>query len=138
MRSGEGTSALKKGPPLLLVGGVLGAAMLASVPSFAADDAGAGAKLFRQRCAACHAVAPGAPSGIGPNLAGVVGRPAASVPGYRYSRALSEAKPLWSAEALDRYLEAPIRMVPGTRKTTSVPDAGQRAALIAYLAGLKE
>ena len=33
-----------------------------------------------------------------------------------------------------RYLAAPTRLVPGTRMPVAVPDAAQRAAIVAYLA----
>ena len=41
----------------------------------------------------------------------------------------------WNRETLDSFLIAPARKVPGTRMVVSVPDAQQRARLIAFLAG---
>ena len=43
-------------------------------------------EAFKQ-CSICHQVAPGANS-IGPSLAGVVGRKAGTVPGFKYSKAI--------------------------------------------------
>ena len=91
-----------------------------------------GATVFRSRCGSCHSVVPGA-RGQGPNLAGVVGRRAASVPGYSYSRGMQAANRAWNATTLDAYLAAPARAVPGTRMMASVTNPADRAAVIAYL-----
>ncbi len=104
----------------------------ALAPLAAAPAAPAGAALFKQRCQSCHSVAPGAPSQIGPNLAGVVGRKAGAT-GFRYSPALKAANLTWTRENLDRFLTGPTRMVPGTRMVISVTDAGQRAELVKFL-----
>jgi cytochrome c len=105
----------------------------------AEGDAQRGEREF-QRCLACHSVDPGETAKLqGPSLAGVVGRPAASVAGFQYSdamRAKRAAGLLWDAAALDRYLADPEAFVPGT--LMSVPplrDEQTRADLIAYLAG---
>lgn len=96
-----------------------------------------GAALFRQRCASCHSVAPGAKSPIGPNLSGVVGRRAASTQ-FNYTPALKNANLTWTRANLDRYLSGPTRMVPGTRMVISVSNPAQRAALLDYLTGPKK
>lgn len=116
--------------PLIIVPAALAA--LAVLPAAAPPPSAAGAALYKQRCQTCHAVVPGPASMLGPNLAGIVGRPAAST-GFRYSPALQAAKVTWNRENLDRFLAAPTRMVPGTRMVISVADAGQRADLIQYL-----
>lgn len=88
--------------------------------------------LFRQRCSMCHSVVPSQPKPLAPGLSGVVGRKAASTQ-FNYSAALKASNLTWTKPNLDRYLSAPMRMVPGTRMAVSVPDAAQRAALIKYL-----
>jgi cytochrome c len=95
-----------------------------------------GATVFRQRCQACHTVVAVKPSLLAPNLAGVVGRKAASLP-FNYSAALKRSGLTWDRNSLDRYLAAPNRLVPGTRMTVSLSDTQQRAALIAYLSRAK-
>jgi cytochrome c len=40
---------------------------------------------------------------------------------------------VWNEDALDRWLADPERAAPGQRMGISVPDAGERADLIAYL-----
>lgn len=91
-----------------------------------------GEQLFKQRCQACHQVAAGRPAATGPNLAGVVGRKAASTT-FNYSPALKGSKLVWTSSNLDRYLTAPTRMVPGTSMVINVANPAQRAAIIQYL-----
>lgn len=93
-----------------------------------------GAILFRQRCASCHVASPNAATRLGPDLAGVVGRKAASAPRFNYSPALRNANITWTRANLDRYLAAPTRMVPGSRMVMSVPNPAQRAAILDFLA----
>jgi cytochrome c len=105
--------------------------VLTDLPTADAQQA-EGERLFLQRCGACHAIDP-ARRTVGPHLAGVVGRAAGTVEGARYSAALRESSIVWDGETLEKYLAAPRRAVPGTTMTVSVPDAAQRAAIIAYL-----
>jgi cytochrome c len=91
-----------------------------------------GETLFKQRCATCHTIVPGA-SKLGPPLKGVVGAKAAVTPGYAFSAALKASGLTWTAANLDRYLAKPTVVVPGTKMVIGVPDAGQRAAIIDYL-----
>lgn len=102
-----------------------------------AQDAAAGAALFKQRCTACHTVTPGQAPGAAPNLYGVVGRKAASTP-FNYSPALKASGLTWDKATLDRFLTSPMKMVPGTRMLIPISDPKQRADLIAYLGSLKK
>ncbi len=88
-------------------------------------------------CKACHTVNKGGRNGIGPNLNGVVGRPAASVAGFNYSPAMKASKLRWDAKTLDEYLAGPTKKVPGTRMPIATPDPAKRAAIIAYLTSAK-
>jgi cytochrome c len=106
-----------------------------AVPAMAQDaDGGA---LFKQRCQMCHTVDAGKPAGLAPNLAGVVGRKAAST-AFNYSPALKASGLTWSKATLDSFLTAPMKLVPGTRMVIAIPDPQQRAAVIAYLASTKK
>lgn len=100
----------------------------------AAAQATGGEALFKSRCAACHSVEAGQ-NKVGPSLAGVIGRKAGSVPGARYSKALTDTGITWDAAKLDSYIAAPRKLVPGTTMMVAVPDAAQRAAVVAYLKG---
>ncbi|MEC3912453.1 c-type cytochrome [Sphingobium sp. CR2-8] len=88
-------------------------------------------------CRACHTVQKDGKNGLGPNLFGVAGRPAASLPGFTYSAALKASKLRWDDKTLDEFLAAPMKKVPGTRMPIGSPDPAKRAALIAYLKSLK-
>lgn len=101
---------------------------------FGGEDAASGAKLFASRCSGCHAPDH---SKVGPSLAGVVGRPAASVPGYPYSTALAKSGLTWSDANLARWLAGPTAMVPGAGMPMAVPDATERQSIIAYLRTLQ-
>ena len=98
-----------------------------------------GAKLFSQHCAACHSIAAGAPAGMGPNLNGVVGRAAGQVKGFAYSVEFKKslAKKTWTPEMLDKWLEEPQNLAPGTYMMYKQSDASIRAAIIDYLQNTK-
>jgi len=99
-------------------------------PACAAGDAEAGRALYRSRCTACHSLDY---NGVGPAHRGVFGRPAAQAKGFAYSDALSSSRLVWTEEALDHWLADPEKAAPGQRMGVNVPDAKERADLIAYL-----
>lgn len=85
-------------------------------------------------CASCHAVSTPTAHGIGPSLAGVVGRHAGSAEGFMYSPAMREADIQWTPQNLDRFLESPTKVVPGNHMAfQGLPDAAERRAIIEYL-----
>lgn len=88
------------------------------------------------QCRSCHSVEPGK-NGVGPSLAGIAGKPAASGQGFRYSDALRNSGITWSRDKLDEWLVGPMKMVPGTRMVQMVRDDTQRKAIIDYLETLK-
>lgn len=114
----------------------LGAGLLMASPG-QAQDAAAGATLFKQRCAACHSTAPGAKSAVGPNLAGIAGKKAGQG-AFNYSPALKGSSLTWDKATLDRFLAAPRKVVPGTKMVIAVPNAEQRANIVAHLMTLKK
>jgi len=111
-------------------------ALLATATPTTAQTPAAAPAAFNA-CKACHTVNKGGRNGIGPNLNGVVGRPAASVAGFNYSPAMKASKLRWDAKTLDEYLAGPTKKVPGTRMPIATPDAAKRAAIIAYLTSAK-
>ena len=112
------------------------AAMFAALAS-GAVAAPSGQQLFEQRCGMCHSLQP-APGKMGPPLAGVVGRKAASLSGYAYSTAMKGSGITWTNDKLDAYLKAPSKTVPGTKMLLGAPNDAERAAVIAYLASVKK
>lgn len=102
------------------------------VPAMAVAQNTDGEGLFRQRCSACHSIDAGQ-NRSGPHLADVIGRTAGSIEGARYSNAMRESSIVWNNQSLDAFLAAPRQLVPGTTMAVGVPDAAQRAAIIAYL-----
>ena len=88
--------------PKLSLGSIfLGVALIAGTSqALAAGDATKGQQVFQTQCAACHSTSPGVAL-FGPSLADVYGQPAASVKGYAYSPALTNAHITWTADALD-------------------------------------
>ncbi len=111
---------------------VLMAAIAVSAAPSGAQNTSTGAQAFGM-CAACHTVTKGGRNGIGPNLSGLIGRRAGSVPGFTYSTAMKGSGLTWDAKTLDEFLAAPTKKVPGTKMPISVSDPAKRAALIAYL-----
>jgi len=86
-------------------------------------------------CKACHALEKGAPSPIGPNLYGAVGRKIASVEGFNYTPAMkAHAAEEWNYAHLDALIHKPAEFAPGTMMAfPGLPDANQRAEVIAFL-----
>ncbi|MDB5673636.1 MAG: cytochrome [Sphingomonas bacterium] len=93
-------------------------------------DAAKGEATFVQ-CKICHQLDR---NGIGPQLHGVVGRKAGTVPAFNYSDTDKNSGITWTPEKLFQFLEKPQRVMPGTRMTfAGVSDAQTRADIIAYL-----
>ena len=99
-----------------------------------ATDPAAGQQVYETRCSFCHGE--GGVGGQGPSLIGVVGRKAGSFANFAYTPALKASGLTWTAADLDQFLTNPAAVVPGTAMPMSVPDAKERADLIAYLASL--
>lgn len=103
----------------------------------ASGNAQAGQKIFG-KCAACHSAEPGGPNKVGPNLAGVVGRPKASHAGFTYSDALKAKGGNWTPEDLAAFIHNPKGFVPGTKMLfPGITDPGDLGDLLAYLNTVK-
>jgi cytochrome c2 len=77
-------------------------------------NAAHGAIVF-QRCAMCHNANQGGGNGLGPNLFGVAGRKAASLPNFYYSPAMKASGIVWTDDMLKKWVQNPQKVVPGTR-----------------------
>lgn len=98
-----------------------------------------GKATFNTMCGVCHSVQKTGGPHEGPNLIGVVGRPAGSQPDFpKYSEALKASKLIWSTETLDKFLVSPMTMVPGTLMPMLIPDDKTRADVVGYLSTLKQ
>lgn len=114
-------------------GGSSAAAPYLADPRFAAANLDRG-ELLGLACAACHTFHAGERTIIGPNLHGVFGRPAASVPGFDYSPALRDSGIVWTPETLESWLADPATFVAGTKMTfAGYRSADDRRDLIAWL-----
>ncbi|MCF1710681.1 c-type cytochrome [Tabrizicola sp. J26] len=92
----------------------------AAAPAFAAGDVEAGKKVFNQ-CQTCHtvtdpsgAVLAGKNSKVGPNLYGIIGRPAASYEGFKYGdgiKAAAEKGLVWDEEKISVYVMNPTKFL---------------------------
>ncbi|MDO8901141.1 MAG: c-type cytochrome [Phenylobacterium sp.] len=118
--------------PALLAGLVLAAApglVLAQAPA-----SSQGARLFNMQCKTCHGEKS---TPAGPSLTGIAGGPIAGRDDYAYSPGLKAKGGTWTDAALDAYLAKPLAFAPGTRMMVAVPDANNRAAIVAYMKTLK-
>lgn len=102
--------------------------------------AGAGAAdpaevQFKKSCGTCHSVDPAAPPRQGPNLYGVVGRPAGGLEGFKYSPAFLAGKDgiVWDEAALDRWITDPQAMIPGAIMLYKQADPEKRRLIVEYL-----
>lgn len=110
------------------------AKLLASLPApYNTADIENGRMKFNL-CRSCHTIEEGGPNRTGPNLHGVFGRQAGTLPGFHYSEPVKTAGFVWDAEHLDKWLADPRGFLPGNRMSfVGVKDAKDRADLIAYL-----
>lgn len=103
----------------------------------AGSDSMRGQLLFAQ-CRSCHDVKDGTSHGIGPDLAGIVGRPIGRASNYNYSSKFSSLTGSWSTANLDKFLENPQHFAEGTSMMFGgIPNSSDRAQLINFLKTLK-
>jgi cytochrome c len=120
---------------------LLTAALVASfaAPTFAAAQEPARCDLPRgkdvyQMCSACHSLTAAEPTREGPSLAGIIGRKAASQPGFQYSAGMKAAGWEWTAGLLDSFIASPRKAVRNTTMTfNGLRDAADRAAVVCYI-----
>lgn len=91
------------------------------------------------QCRTCHNLDDRASSPLGPSLYGLFGRRAGSLGDFSYSPAMQAADFVWTPRALDAWIAAPWRFVPGNRMSfVGLSDQDARDALIAALLQITE
>ncbi|WP_231639204.1 c-type cytochrome [Sphingomonas profundi] len=113
--------------------------MLAAVASPAALSA---APLPRPpafaMCGVCHKTVATEKSVLGPNLWGVGGRKAGTMPGFAYSPAMQRSGIVWNRDALLAFVTAPQAKVPGTKMAYGgQKDPKVAGAIVDYVLSLK-
>ena len=97
-----------------------------------AADAKKGKRVYN-KCKACHALKAGK-NKVGPSLYGILGRKAASVPKFKYSKAMKSSGLTWDEETLRKYLKKPRAFLKGTRMSfAGIKKKKDMDNLIAYL-----
>lgn len=128
------------------------AATMMAAPVLADDLVAEGEALTAKRCKSCHMIADGdnvilKGGKTGPNLFGVIGRPAGAVEGFKYGKdliAAGEGGLTWNEETLAAFIGDPrgyLKEVLDDSKAKSkmsfkLKKEDQRAAVAAYLASL--
>ena len=95
---------------------VAAALIVMSMGVAVAQDVQKGETSFK-KCLACHAIGPGAKNKIGPELNGLDGRKAGTVPDYNYSDANKNSGLVWDETTFREYIKDPRAKIPGTKMT---------------------
>jgi len=104
---------------------------LAATPALAQND---GQTAFNTSCRTCHTMKEG-DNRLGPNLAGIVGRKAGSLPDYNYSSSMKQSGITWDAATLDQFIANPDQVVSGNNMKPygGITDAEQRKTIVEFL-----
>jgi cytochrome c len=113
---------------------ILMAVLWMALPVYAADDLAAARELTVRQCSQCHTFDKGEKHGQGPNLFGLIGRPAAAAPGFNYSDGIKEALKgkVWDAALLDAWLTDTLAVAPKAQMIYWQDDPKVRATLILF------
>ena len=95
---------------------VAAALIVMSMGAAVAQDVQKGENSFK-KCLVCHAIGPGAKNKIGPELNGLDGRKAGTVPGYNYSDANKNSGIVWDDATFKEYIKDPRAKISGTKMT---------------------
>lgn len=111
---------------------IAGFLLLGGHAAQAAGDAAKGEKVYK-KCNACHSLEAGKKK-VGPSLAGLFGRTAGTVEGFKYSTGMKDSGIVWDEATLDGFLEKPKAVVPKTRMAfAGLKKEQDRMDVIAYL-----
>lgn len=107
------------------------------MPVYEAGDAKRGQLIYEEACAQCHQLTPGL-NKKGPQLMNIYGAKSAQLADFDYSDGLKAAGWEWTAEKLDPYIEDNEKVITDSKMLADpMPDASERADVIAYLSTLR-
>lgn len=106
-------------------------------PDVRAQTEDAGRRQFLTSCGTCHTAEAGGRHRQGPNLYGIFGKRSGQAQNFKYSDALARADLVWDEPTLDKWLEDPGAMLPGTVMAYRQRDPEKRRLVIEYLKTLK-
>lgn len=89
---------------------------VATAASAVAQDVEKGQNSFK-KCLPCHRIGPDAKNLVGPELNGLDGRKAGTVPNFNYSDANKNSGIVWNEETFKEYIKDPRAKIPGTKMT---------------------
>lgn len=100
------------------------------------DTLSNGERQFKRKCSICHSLDPDSKRRAGPTLHQIFGRPAGTLPDYRYSETLTTSDIIWSRDTIDRLFdEGPDHYIPGSKMPMQrITKPSDRLDLIDYLA----
>ncbi len=104
--------------------------------SAAAADVQAGQRQFETSCGVCHTAGKDGGTRQGPNLYGVFGRRAGTLPGFSYSAALRNGGWVWDETTLDPWIANAQAAHPGTVMNYRQANPAKRKLVIDYLKSL--
>ncbi|MDN3453147.1 MULTISPECIES: c-type cytochrome [unclassified Psychrobacter] len=108
-----------------------------TLPLYTEGDADNGSIIYKDACGQCHQRNAGL-NKKGPQLMNIYGAPAAQLKDYTYSKGLSASGWVWDAETLDPYIADAQKTMPDSKMLSDpMPDAKERADIIAYLSTLR-
>jgi len=118
---------------------VCAALALASLMGTASADESApsGREVFERRCRICHGGTARAEFQIGPSLAGIIGKKAATQDSAVHSRSMIDSGIVWDRDSLRRFLADPSRAIPGTLMAADVTNPAELESLLDYLESLR-
>ena len=124
---------------LLSLAGAVLAESPANAPPNAMGDPVRGRQTFAP-CRTCHYPEKGYGHHNGPSLFAIFGRRAGTQEGFLYySEAVKRSNLIWTPALLDAWLANPGSLLRGTNMMfVGIPDARDRADLIAYLAQFRD
>ena len=108
-----------------------------TLPPYTEGDADNGSIIYKDACGQCHQLNPGL-NKKGPQLMNIYGASAATLKDYTYSKGLTASGWVWDAKTLDPYIADAQKAIPDSKMLSDpMPDAKERADIIAYLSTLR-